>query len=221
MQIREGSGILLLFLSLLSLLAMVYSGGPMLTNLRHLLFAGFGYGWLLPTAGVLALSVYLIWPHPPPLGPLPALAAVAAALACLGLLSLASASAGGAAGQLIEHPLSSLGGGPGAVLLLLLSLLLGLVLAFRLSPGGILLAAARGGRRAYAERRRLEELVGRSQAAAKRRPKKAAAPALLTAAEPNLDEILRPLPETAWRPAPTSGGATLPSGPSTQLAPAL
>ncbi|MDQ6899535.1 MAG: DNA translocase FtsK, partial [Candidatus Dormibacteraeota bacterium] len=42
-----------------------------------------------------------------------------------------------------------------------------------------------------------------------------------TAAEPNLDEILRPLPETAWRPAPTSGGATLPSGPSTQLAPAL
>ncbi|MGI8563389.1 MAG: DNA translocase FtsK [Candidatus Dormibacter sp.] len=215
-QIREGSGILLLFLGLLSLLAMVYAGGPVLTNLRHLLFAGFGYGWLLPTVGLLALSVYLIWPHPPPVGPLPPLAAGAAALACLGLLSLASAPAGGAAGRLIERPLSSLGGGPGALLLLLLALLLGLVLAFRLSPGNIMLAAARGGRRAYAERRRLEELVARSQAAAKRAPKKATTPALVTAAEPNLEEILRPLPEADWRPAATGAAATLPGPPFVQ-----
>ena len=203
-QIREGTGILLLFLALLSLLAMIYPGGPVLTNLRYLVFTGFGYGWPLPAVALLCLSAYLIWPHPPPISPVPVLAAAATALAFLGLLSLASAPAGGATGRLVERPLSGLAGGPGALLLLLLALGLGLILAFRFSPGGMLLAAVRGSQRAFAERQRLEKLVARSRSP---KPKIAAQRPVAPATKSEPDENLRPLPEADWRQPPLPAAA--------------
>jgi S-DNA-T family DNA segregation ATPase FtsK/SpoIIIE len=89
--------------------------------------------------------------------------AALAGLALFGLLSVGSHAAGGALGRSVGDLVAGLAGRPGAVVLLTVLLLLGLVVAFRFSPGAVLLQALHAGQAAYAERRRLDGLVRRTR----------------------------------------------------------
>jgi len=156
-QRREVGGVLLVGGGLLSLVAAVHGGGPMLVGLRAAVVSSFGtFGWPLAVAAAIAGGALMVWPHRPPTQRAQLVAGAAAGLALLGLLSLVSAPAGGAVGR-IALAVTTPAGPPGSTLILLLALLSGVLLAFRLSVGGALLAA---GRAARMMRDRLRALVG-------------------------------------------------------------
>ncbi len=145
-------------LGILILLAMVLPRGSLLSGLHSGVTGAVDAGWPLVVIGLLAGAAYLLWPAPPALRPLDVGAAVLTLLAALGLLGLAL-GAGGGTGGAIAALLVGLAGGPGASVLLVAALLLGLIVAFRFSPGAALAAVAAGVRAAYAERSRMERLV--------------------------------------------------------------
>ena len=148
----------LIALGVLVLLAMVLPHGSLLAGLHSGMTGAVDAGWPLVVLGLLATGLYLLWPSPPALRPLDVAAAVLAVLAALGLLGLAL-GAGGGTGGAIAALLVGLAGGAGASVLLAAALLLGLIVAFRFSPGAMLAAMAGGVRAAYAERARIEKLV--------------------------------------------------------------
>ncbi|MBO0762745.1 MAG: hypothetical protein J2P40_15840, partial [Candidatus Dormibacteraeota bacterium] len=143
---------------------MLVGGGPLLAGIHALVLQVFGVGWPLPVAAALALGGVLIWPEGAVPRPIVVGGTALAGLALFGLLSVGSHAAGGALGEAVGDLVAGLAGRPGAVVLLTVLLLLGLVVAFRFSPGGILLRAMHAGQAAYAERRRLDGLVRRTRA---------------------------------------------------------
>jgi S-DNA-T family DNA segregation ATPase FtsK/SpoIIIE len=162
-QAREALGVILLGAAILGLVAMVTRGAaPLSHQLEVALLAGFGWGWELPLAGVGALGFLLVWPRARPPRASGLAATLVAGLAVLGLLSLASRS-GGSSGQAVSGTVAGLLGVPGAAVLLTAALLLGLIVAFRFSPGGMLLGAAAALRVGYQERQRVNALVARAR----------------------------------------------------------
>jgi len=151
-------GVALGALGVLVLLAMMLPHGSLLAGLHSGVTGAVDAGWPLVVLGLVAGAVYLLWPAPPALRPLDVAAAVLALLAALGLLGLAL-GAGGGTGGAIAALLVGLAGGPGASVLLVAGLLLGLIVAFHFSPGALLAAMAGGVRAAYAERSRIEKLA--------------------------------------------------------------
>ncbi|MFZ0217207.1 MAG: hypothetical protein WAM30_14845, partial [Candidatus Dormiibacterota bacterium] len=160
-QVQEGGGVILGGFGVLAVLAMLFGGGPVLAGLHSTISGAFGAGWPLPVAAAIALGVVLVLPSLPLPTPRIVIAAAAAGLAVFGLLSVARHPAGGALGTAIGDLIASLIGRPGAVTVLLVVLLLGVIVAFRFSPGGVLLRIAHTTQAAYAERRRLDALVER------------------------------------------------------------
>jgi S-DNA-T family DNA segregation ATPase FtsK/SpoIIIE len=155
--------VILLGAAILALVAMVTRGAaPLSHQLEVALLAGFGWGWELPLAGVGALGFLLVWPRARPPRASGLAATLVAGLAVLGLLSLASRS-GGSSGQAVSGTVAGLLGVPGAAVLLTAALLLGLIVAFRFSPGGMLLGAAAALRVGYQERQRVNALVARAR----------------------------------------------------------
>jgi S-DNA-T family DNA segregation ATPase FtsK/SpoIIIE len=142
---------------------MLVGGGPLLAGIHTLLLEVFGVGWPVPVAAALALGGVLIWPEGGMPRPIVVGGAAIAGLAMFGLLSIGSHPAGGALGAAIGDLVAGLAGRPGAVVVLVVLLLLGLVVAFRFSPGGVLLRTLHAGQAAYAERRRLDGLVRRTR----------------------------------------------------------
>jgi len=159
LQLREVMAVLFLAVALLSLVSMLWGGGPLLQGLRQQIERGFGYGWPLPVAGLLFFGGRWMWPAAGRVSRAGVTAALVAGLALLGLLSLGSATAGGSVGRSVAHLIVGLTGGVGAVVVLALGLLVGAIVAFQFSPGAVLAGAAGAIRAAYAERRRLESLV--------------------------------------------------------------
>ncbi|MBO0682639.1 MAG: DNA translocase FtsK [Candidatus Dormibacteraeota bacterium] len=137
---------------------------PLLRSIHGGLEGLFGAGWPLPVAACIALGGLWLWPRAPALPANVVAAALVSLLAAQGLLSLADAPWGGRLGGTTEGLLTTLAGPVGALVLLLLGFLLGLVLAFRFSPGAVLMGAATAARVALEERRRLEQLVRRARA---------------------------------------------------------
>jgi S-DNA-T family DNA segregation ATPase FtsK/SpoIIIE len=166
-QAREAAGVTLVAAGLLAILALLAGTGPGGIGVREAVFGLFGWGWPIPVAAALAAGAYLLWPHPIPVRGLDVLAAVLAAAAVLGLLSLA-AGAGGGSGHAVAALLTAFVGRWGAAVVLLFALLLGLIVAFRFSPGAVMLAMGTALRAAHAERQRLEALVRPQKAAESR-----------------------------------------------------
>jgi S-DNA-T family DNA segregation ATPase FtsK/SpoIIIE len=142
---------------------MLSGGAPLLRGLHGALWGLFGAGWLLPVAAGVALGGLWLWPRGPALRPAVGAAALASLVSLLGLLSLLAAPWGGRVGRAVEGTLAGLASPVGALVLLLLVLLLGLVVAFRFSPGTVLVGVVATVRAALDERRRLEELVRRAR----------------------------------------------------------
>ncbi|MBO0744604.1 MAG: hypothetical protein J2P43_06265, partial [Candidatus Dormibacteraeota bacterium] len=162
-QIQEGGGVLLAGLGVLGGLAMVFGGGPVLRGLNQAIHVAVGAGWPLAVAAVIALGVVLVVPSVPLPTPRIMISAAASLLSVFGLLSLASRHAGGAVGLAIATLLADLISRPGAVVVLVVVFLVGVIAAFRFSPGAVIVQGARGMRAAYQERQRLNALVGGSR----------------------------------------------------------
>jgi S-DNA-T family DNA segregation ATPase FtsK/SpoIIIE len=194
--------VLLLGAAILGLVAMLTRGtAPLTHQLQAALMAGFGWGWELPLAGLGALGFLLVWPRARPPRASGLGATLLAGLAVLGLLSLAARS-GGSSGQAVSGAVASLLGVPGAAVLLTAALLLGLIVAFQFSPGGVLLGAAAALRVGYEERQRLNALVARA-----RRPERAETPRSLPAAtSPVVVPTPSPAPVQAVREEPAGDG---------------
>jgi S-DNA-T family DNA segregation ATPase FtsK/SpoIIIE len=229
-------------LALLGVTAMLFPGGPLLDLLRGGLLAAFGAGWPLPVAAALGLGGLWVWPRSPRLRAATLAAGLVSALALLGLLGMSAGSAGGAVGQTVALPLSVLVGPIGGRIVLGLGLVLGLIVAFRFSPGALALRAVTAARAAYAERQRIERLVRRArpEPAVDRPPPPAPppvtgpidrAPHPAEPAPASLAPALAPLPEREWRPEPPiaaqpaieadgrAAPAAPPDGPALQIDP--
>jgi S-DNA-T family DNA segregation ATPase FtsK/SpoIIIE len=196
---------------------MVARDAPGLAWLGSGLRGDFGAGWPVPVAALAAAGALLIWPRSPALPALGMLAALLAAGSLLGLMTLV-AHAGGATGGAIADVLVQLLGVWGAGIVLAAGILLGLIIAFRFSPGALLLAVATGVRAAYSERRRLEKLVGRrleepppSPTAAPVSPAPAPVAAVVAAAVPRRWELEDEDGQPDGRPVPAAARAQRPS----------
>jgi len=176
-------------------MAMVLPHGSLLAGLHSGVTGAVDAGWPLVVLGLIIGGGYLLWPSPPALRPLDVGAAVLALLAALGLLGLAL-GAGGGTGGAIATLLVGLAGGPGASVLLVAALLLGLIVAFRFSPGSTLAAMAGGVRAAYAERSRIENLVKTAK------PEPAQTKALAAVTAPSAPALPQDLPDERGGDAP-------------------
>lgn len=183
---------------LLTVLAMLVGGGPVLSDVQQAILTAFGVGWPVPVVIVLVVGALLVWPVRVLPRPADLVAAGAAALALFGLLAVASSSAGGRLGQAVSGPPATLLGRPGTIVLLVVVLLIGLIVAFHFSPGGLLMRVVHAVQAAYAERRRIDDLVERAQA--QRSPSRHASELPSPALEPVDVEELPP----AWLPAASS-----------------
>jgi S-DNA-T family DNA segregation ATPase FtsK/SpoIIIE len=154
--------VILAGLGVLAAVAMLFGGGPLLRGLHGGIAEIFGLGWPLPVAACIALGGFWLWPHPAALRATTLGAGLVSLVAILGLLSLASTGSGGSLGQSVVRLLEDLAGVPGAMVLLSFALLLGLIIAFRFSPGAAIMGALTALRAALDERERIEALVRRA-----------------------------------------------------------
>ena len=160
---------LLILIGLIGLIAAVSLSGSLLGGIRDWLFASFGRAWFVPVALALGAGAYLLWPNAPRPRPLDLVSGGVALLSLLGLFGMAGNSGGGLGGG-IDQALVEVVSRPGAWVLLVAGLVIGLIVTLRFSPGAAIQAVVRGGQAAYAERQRLERLISPLGAEAPSKP---------------------------------------------------
>ena len=162
---------LLILVGLIGLIAAASLSGSLLGGIRDWLFASFGRAWFVPVALAVGAGAYMLWPNAPRPRPLDLVSGTVAVLALLGLFGMAGNSGGGLGGG-IDQALIEVVSRPGAWVLLVAGLVIGLIVTLRFSPTAVIRTVVQGGQAAYAERRRLEGLVAmpRSDAPAKAAP---------------------------------------------------
>ena len=158
-----------MLVGLIGLIAAASLPGSMLAGIRDWLFASFGRAWFVPVALAVGSGAYLLWPNAPRPRPLDLVSGAVAVLSLIGLFGMARQS-GGALGQGIDQALIEVVSRPGAWVLLVAGLAIGLIVTLHFSPGAVIQAVVRGGQAAYAERRRLEQLVAIPQSSPPSRP---------------------------------------------------
>jgi S-DNA-T family DNA segregation ATPase FtsK/SpoIIIE len=208
-QAREAAGVVLTGLALLSLIAMLVGGAPLLDNLHAVVLRTFGVGWPLPVAAALALGGLWIWPRSPQLRPTDVTAGLGGTLAILGLLSLTSARAGGNLGGAVEQLTAGLAGRPGALVILSLALVLSLIVGFHFSVGSALVGLAEAMQAGYSERQRIESLVRRARGVPSL-PAPAVPEASATTATAPVPETVPVPPPLPSMPASTTGWTPMP-----------
>ncbi|HEV2028792.1 MAG TPA: DNA translocase FtsK [Candidatus Dormibacteraeota bacterium] len=164
-QAREITGVLLILVALLGLLALASSAGSILIGIRNGLVSTFDRAWFVPVGAALGLGAYLLWPKAPRPRPVDIVSGVVAVVALVGLFGLVGH--GGGAGQGIDRSVIQVVGRPGAWVLLIALLVIGLIVTVHFSPGALLATTVAAGRSAYAERLRLQGLVSPPAAKAK------------------------------------------------------
>ncbi|MHB8587568.1 MAG: DNA translocase FtsK [Candidatus Dormibacteraceae bacterium] len=156
-QGREITGVLLILIALLGLLALASNAGSILTGLRDWLVATFDRSWFVPVGAALGLGAYLLWPKAPRPRPVDIVSGGVAVIALVGLFGLLGH--GGAAGHGIDGAMTQVFGDAGAWAVLIALLVIGLIVTVHFSPGALLAKVAATGQAAYAERLRLQNLV--------------------------------------------------------------
>jgi S-DNA-T family DNA segregation ATPase FtsK/SpoIIIE len=180
-QGREITGVLLILIALLGLLALASNAGSILMGIRGWLMTAFGGAWFVPVGAALGLGSYLLWPKAPRPRPVDLVSGAVAVVALVGIFGLVDH--GGAAGQAIDGPVIQVVSRPGAWVLLVALLVIGLIVTVHFSPGALLASVFAAGRAAYAERLRLENLVSPQPAANANAKTKAPKPEPATTAE--------------------------------------
>ncbi|MEO8745609.1 MAG: DNA translocase FtsK [Candidatus Dormiibacterota bacterium] len=155
---REITGVLLLLVALLGLLALASNAGSILTGIRAWLIGTFDIAWFVPVGAALGLGAYLLWPKAPRPRPVDLVSGAVAVIALVGLFGLARDS-GGSAGHAIAGAVIGVFSLWGAWAVLSALLVIGLIVTIHFSPGALLTTAATSVRAAYAERARLQDLV--------------------------------------------------------------
>jgi len=158
-----------MLVGLIGLISAASLSGSLLGGIRDWLFASFGRSWFVPVGLALGSGAYLLWPSAPRPRPLDLVSGAVAVLSLIGLFGMAG-EAGGGLGQGIDQALTEAVSRPGAWVLLVAGLAIGLIVTLHFSPGAVIQAVVRGGQAAYAERRRLEQLVAGPQPSAPSRP---------------------------------------------------
>jgi DNA segregation ATPase FtsK/SpoIIIE, S-DNA-T family len=156
-QGREITGVLLILVALLGLLALASSAGSILLGIRDWLVSTFDRAWFVPVGSALGLGAYLLWPKAPPPRPVDVVSGAVAVIALVGIFGLVGH--GGSAGHAIDHSVIQVVGTPGAWVLLVALMVIGLIVTVHFSPGALLATVVAAGRTAYAERLRLQNLV--------------------------------------------------------------
>ena len=172
-QGREITGVLLILVALLGLLALASNAGSILTGLRDWLNTTFDRAWFVPVGAALGLGAYLLWPKAPRPRPVDLVSGAVAVISLVGIFGLVGH--GGSIGEGIGSAASQVFGHAGAWAVLIALLVIGLIVTVHFSPGALLATVVATGRAAYAERLRLENLVSPPAPAKAREPK--AAPA--------------------------------------------
>jgi DNA segregation ATPase FtsK/SpoIIIE, S-DNA-T family len=156
-QGREITGVLLILIALLGLLALASSAGSILLGIRDWLISTFDRAWFVPVGSALGLGAYLLWPKAPRPRPVDVVSGAVAVIALVGIFGLVGH--GGSAGHTIDHSVIQVVGTPGAWVLLVALMVIGLIVTVHFSPGAMLATVVAAGRTAYAERLRLQNLV--------------------------------------------------------------
>ena len=156
-QGREITGVLLILVALLGLLALASNAGSILTGFREWLTATFDRAWFVPVGATLGLGAYLLWPKAPRPRPVDIVSGAVALLALVGIFGLLGR--GGSVGHGIEGAVSQVFGHYGAWAVLVAVLLIGLIVIVHFSPTALLDTVITAGQSAYAERLRLQNLV--------------------------------------------------------------
>jgi S-DNA-T family DNA segregation ATPase FtsK/SpoIIIE len=178
-QGREITGVLLILIALLGLLALASNAGSILTGIREWLVGAFDRAWFVPVGAALALGAYLLWPKAPRPRPVDVVSGLVAVAALVGIFGLVGH--GGSAGAGIDGAVTSVVGPIGAWALLVALLVIGLIVTVHFSPGALIATMVTAGQAAYAERLRLQNLV--SPPAGATRAKAPGKPAPATNAE--------------------------------------
>src|ERR1700694_2822860 len=111
-QGREITGVLLILIALLGLLALASNAGSVLMGIRGWLLTSFGGAWFVPVGAALALGAYLLWPKAPKPRPVDLVSGAIAVIALVGIFGLVDH--GGTAGQAIEGAVIQVVGPPRA-----------------------------------------------------------------------------------------------------------
>jgi S-DNA-T family DNA segregation ATPase FtsK/SpoIIIE len=156
-QGREITGVLLILVALLGVLALASNAGSILTGLREWLTATFDRAWFVPVAAALGLGAYLLWPRAPRPRPVDIVSGAVAVISLVGIFGLLGR--GGSVGLGIDDAATQVFGHVGAWAVLVALLVIGLIVTVHFSPGALLATVVATGRAAYAERTRLENLV--------------------------------------------------------------
>jgi len=156
-QGREITGVLLILIALLGLLALASNAGSILTGIREWLVASFDRAWFVPVGAALALGAYLLWPRAPRPRPVDVVSGSVAVVALVGIFGLVGH--GGSAGAAIDGAVTQVVGPVGAWALLVALLVIGLIVTVHFSPGALVSTMVTAGQAAYAERLRLQNLV--------------------------------------------------------------
>jgi S-DNA-T family DNA segregation ATPase FtsK/SpoIIIE len=192
--VREVSGVFLILIALLGLLAIASHAGSILTGIRDGLVTTFDRAWFVPVGTALALGAYLLWPKAPRPRGVDIVSGAVAVLAVVGLFGLAD-HAGGSVGRSIDGAVTGLVGPIGAWALLVALLLVGLIVTMHFSPGALLAAGVGAARSAYAERQRIQDLVAVPVSDKPKPPKPAkAAPASTDALARSAASFATPVP---------------------------
>jgi S-DNA-T family DNA segregation ATPase FtsK/SpoIIIE len=172
-QGREITGVLLILVALLGLLALASNAGSILTGLRDWLNTTFDRAWFVPVGAALGLGAYLLWPKAPRPRPVDLVSGAVAVISLVGIFGLVGH--GGSVGQDIDGAAVQVFGHVGAWAVLIALLVIGLIVTVHFSPGALLATVVATGRAGYAERLRLQNLVSPPTPAKAKEPK--AAPA--------------------------------------------
>jgi DNA segregation ATPase FtsK/SpoIIIE, S-DNA-T family len=156
-QGREITGVLLILIALLGVLALASNAGSILTGLRDWLNTAFDRAWFVPVGAALGLGVYLLWPRAPRPRPVDIVSGAVAVISLVGIFGLLGH--GGSVGQGIEGAVTQVFDHVGAWAVLVALLVIGLIVTVHFSPGALLATVVSTSQAAYAERTRLENLV--------------------------------------------------------------
>ena len=156
-QGREITGVLLILIALLGVLALASNAGSILTGLREWLTGTFDRAWFVPVGAALGLGAYLLWPRAPRPRPVDIVSGAVAVISLVGIFGLLRH--GGSVGLGIDGAVIQVFGHVGAWAVLVALLVIGLIVTVHFSPGALLATVVATGRAAYAERTRLESLV--------------------------------------------------------------